>query len=223
MRQVQLRAVDALERLVELHPRQRVAVVSHADVIKLVLAYYMGIHIDLFQRLNISPASLSVLSLGFGRVMIGPMNETTYLPPPPKLTEIRPVTALVVEALGEPGSRVFYLQAQHGDGQLATLHIEKTQALQLADEIDALFSSGIPAADPGETGVLRDPEPVLFRGGQFALKYENNNDQVMLDVTELLGVDQGTPRVLRLWLTRQQLRAVGQQARRAAERGRRAD
>lgn len=63
LREVQYRAVQALERLSVQHRSETVAVVSHADVIKLVLAHYLGVHIDLFQRIAVSPASISVLHL----------------------------------------------------------------------------------------------------------------------------------------------------------------
>ncbi len=64
MREVQFRAVQAIEVIAARHKDEMVVVVSHADVIRLVLAHYLGIHIDLFQRLSISPASASVLALG---------------------------------------------------------------------------------------------------------------------------------------------------------------
>lgn len=79
-RQAQLRAVDALEMLVQRHPNQRVAVVSHSDVIKLILAYYLGAHIDFFQRIDISPASMSIIRLGSDRPYIVRVNDTSYLP-----------------------------------------------------------------------------------------------------------------------------------------------
>lgn len=63
LRGVQSRAVDALEKLSEQHVDDTIVVVSHADLIKLVVAHYLGTHIDLFQRIIISPASVSVLSL----------------------------------------------------------------------------------------------------------------------------------------------------------------
>ena len=64
LREVQVRVVEELERLREVHPRGNVCIVSHADTIKLALAHYMGIHIDLFQRILIAPASVSVLRVG---------------------------------------------------------------------------------------------------------------------------------------------------------------
>ena len=72
LREVQFRAIQALEKLGDQHKSESVVVVSHADVIKLVLAHYLGVHIDLFQRIAVSPASISVLHLsekGFVRVL----------------------------------------------------------------------------------------------------------------------------------------------------------
>jgi probable phosphoglycerate mutase len=63
MREVQFRAIQAIEEIAARHEKEIVVVVSHADIIRLVLAHYLGIHMDLFQRLIISPASASVLAL----------------------------------------------------------------------------------------------------------------------------------------------------------------
>jgi probable phosphoglycerate mutase len=38
--------------------------VSHGDVIRLVAAHYMGVHIDLFQRLVVGPGSITVIAIG---------------------------------------------------------------------------------------------------------------------------------------------------------------
>jgi probable phosphomutase (TIGR03848 family) len=63
IRAAQARAVDAVETMAADHAGEVVAAVSHADVIKAVLAHYLGMHLDSFQRLVISPASASVLHL----------------------------------------------------------------------------------------------------------------------------------------------------------------
>ena len=81
IREMQARAVAEIDAIVAAHPEQMVAVVSHADVIKAVLAHYVGLHLDLFQRLVISPASLSVLAF----TPMGPrllcLNDTSHNPP----------------------------------------------------------------------------------------------------------------------------------------------
>lgn len=85
LREVQFRAIQALEKLSILHQEDIIVVVSHADLIKLVLAHYLGVHIDLFQRIIISPASVSVLALmNNGVVRVVRVNDTGILQPPPE-------------------------------------------------------------------------------------------------------------------------------------------
>ncbi len=76
---VQRRAVAALEAIAARHPRGPIGVVTHADVIRLVVAHYAGIHLDLFQRLIVSPASVSSVELGDGPPRILRMNDTGTL------------------------------------------------------------------------------------------------------------------------------------------------
>ncbi len=64
VRAVQARAVEEIERLRLEFPRKALCCVSHADVIKLVAAHYLGVHIDLFQRIDVGPASITVISVG---------------------------------------------------------------------------------------------------------------------------------------------------------------
>ena len=63
LREVQARAVEEVEGLHEEHKKGPVCCVCHADVIKLVAAHYLGVHIDLYQRIFIGPASVSVIAL----------------------------------------------------------------------------------------------------------------------------------------------------------------
>jgi probable phosphoglycerate mutase len=64
LREVQQRSLDELDRIRSDHPRATVCCVTHADVIRLVLADYLGIHLDLFQRIIVGPASITVVSVG---------------------------------------------------------------------------------------------------------------------------------------------------------------
>jgi probable phosphomutase (TIGR03848 family) len=83
--QVQHRAVAALEELNIRHEKDMIVVVSHADVIKLILAYYQGIHIDLFQRIGVSPASVSIIALSSaGPVQVLRINDHGPVEAPPK-------------------------------------------------------------------------------------------------------------------------------------------
>ena len=63
MVEVQDRMLQLIERLRCVHPEQTVALVGHGDVIKAALAYYLGVPLDLFGRIELSPASLSVIGV----------------------------------------------------------------------------------------------------------------------------------------------------------------
>lgn len=64
LREAQARAVDATERIAAAHPKGVVVLVSHADIIKTIVAHHLGMALDLFQRIVVDPASSSVLVLG---------------------------------------------------------------------------------------------------------------------------------------------------------------
>ena len=78
--QTQSRAVGAIDRIVQSHPNQLVALFSHGDVIRTTLAHYMGTPLDLFQRIVINTASISALAFHNGRPMILFTNYTAELP-----------------------------------------------------------------------------------------------------------------------------------------------
>lgn len=80
LREVQARAVTELDAICQAHPNSIVAVVSHADVIKVAVAHYAGLHLDLFQRLIISPASITALALGKMGPRIVRLNDTSHIP-----------------------------------------------------------------------------------------------------------------------------------------------
>jgi probable phosphoglycerate mutase len=61
--EVQWRAVAAVERLATTHAGESVAVGSHADVIRVILANYLGTPLDLIHRMNVLPASVSIVDL----------------------------------------------------------------------------------------------------------------------------------------------------------------
>ncbi len=79
MRGVQNRVVDAIEDLVTAHPGDMIALVFHADLIKMAVAHYLGVHLDNFQRIVISPASISVLMLTHGRPFVASVNDTAHV------------------------------------------------------------------------------------------------------------------------------------------------
>ena len=61
--ELQIRMVETLNNLAKKHLGSTLVVASHADPIKAALGYFLGIPLDLFQRVLVSPASISSLIL----------------------------------------------------------------------------------------------------------------------------------------------------------------
>lgn len=80
-RQAQARAVNAIEVFAARHPGGTIVVVSHSDVIKLIVTHYLGAPLDMFQRIAISPASITAIHLGGDRPYIGCVNDASHNPP----------------------------------------------------------------------------------------------------------------------------------------------
>jgi probable phosphoglycerate mutase len=74
--QAQARALTEVHAIAARHPRSRVAVGSHGDIIRMLVAHLSGAHLDLFQRTMSEPASVSVVHLGDGPPRILLVNDT---------------------------------------------------------------------------------------------------------------------------------------------------
>jgi probable phosphomutase (TIGR03848 family) len=87
LRDVQTRAVDAVLAIAEEHPNGTVAVVTHADPVRLVLAHFAGMHLDQFERLAVEPCSISAVAVHDGHARILKVNDTgdlsSLVPAPP--------------------------------------------------------------------------------------------------------------------------------------------
>jgi probable phosphomutase (TIGR03848 family) len=77
--EMQTRIAETLARLVSRHRGETVVAVSHADPIKAALASAAGIHLDLFQRLVVSPCSVSVLASTDAGTHVLTVNSTASL------------------------------------------------------------------------------------------------------------------------------------------------
>lgn len=84
MTEMQARIVGCLEAVVADHPGDMVVVVSHADPIKAAIAHYTGLHLDQFQRIVVSPASVTAFQLSAHGAAMVKCNDTG------NLDELRP-------------------------------------------------------------------------------------------------------------------------------------
>jgi len=82
MRDFQMRGIAAVEKIASrLEDKQRAIIVGHADIIKAIAAHYAGIHFDLFQRLVISPASMTIIGLTPYAPRLICLNDCAHIPP----------------------------------------------------------------------------------------------------------------------------------------------
>ncbi len=68
--EMQHRIVTAIERIRTAHEGRTVVCVSHADPIKAAVAYALGTHLDLFQRIVVSPCSVSAIAFTRGQAPV---------------------------------------------------------------------------------------------------------------------------------------------------------
>jgi broad specificity phosphatase PhoE len=72
------RAVDGLEARAAEHWDQVIAAVSHCDIIRGVIAHYLGLPLDNLLRFDIDPASVSRLVVGSWGARVMSVNERLY-------------------------------------------------------------------------------------------------------------------------------------------------
>jgi len=134
-----------------------------------------------------------------------------------------PVDRFTAGALGEPGHRVFYIQAA-GRGELVTLLAEKEQISALAQTVARLLAllpeDDEDEIDPSDVDLI---EPVLqeWRAGSMALDYDEVADRLVFVIEEALAEDdENDPATLRVAATRAQSRAMSEHAAEVVASGR---
>ena len=74
--EVQARVVRAIDELRTRHPNQTVALVSHADVIRLAVLFAAGSPVEFIHRFEISPASVTCLAVSEEGITLRYVNTT---------------------------------------------------------------------------------------------------------------------------------------------------
>ena len=77
--EVQNRIVKELESLALQHGESHIAIISHADVIRAAVAYFSAIPIDLVDRFEIFPCSVSVVAMDDDNATLLTLNNTGEL------------------------------------------------------------------------------------------------------------------------------------------------
>jgi uncharacterized repeat protein (TIGR03847 family) len=136
---------------------------------------------------------------------------------PYEVFDLNPVDRITTGTVGQPGNRVFYLQARK-QLRTVTLICEKEQVAALTVAIDQLLLS----LAKGDVDAVVEPDPIIeegmdlehplepiFRVGQLSLGYDEASGRLVVIAYELLeeGED-ATASVARFWATPAQMRAL---------------
>ena len=103
--------------------------------------------------------------------------------------EFDEVDEFTASAIGEPGSRVFYLNARSGD-QRITVRCEKQQVKAIAMYLRHVLSDLPPPENRPMIGAeAAPPSETAFVLGPIGLGYDRRNDRLLVQLEELLEQD----------------------------------
>ncbi|PWU07211.1 MAG: phosphoglycerate mutase [Terriglobia bacterium] len=80
MIETQARMIREIDSIRVRHPADTVAVVSHGDPLRSVIAYFLGISLDLVLRMELSTGSLTIVQLDTGNARVLCINQTEEVP-----------------------------------------------------------------------------------------------------------------------------------------------
>jgi uncharacterized repeat protein (TIGR03847 family) len=155
--------------------------------------------------------------------------------------DLGPVDRITTDAIGEPGSRVFYIQARAGV-ELVTVIVEKQQVQLLAASVLELLED-VPEADLPTALEPSAAEPVMtleepidprWRAGRLSIGFDQERDLFLLEVEEfqpMEDIDEDDPRSIvpdpgsepesiRIWASPAQMLALSRHGAEVAARGR---
>jgi uncharacterized repeat protein (TIGR03847 family) len=104
----------------------------------------------------------------------------------------------VAGAVGQPGSRVFYLQAREG-ARVITVSLEKVQVALLAERLTELLAevrsrgADVPEEPPAEEvdrAPLEEPLVESFRVGTMAIVWDGDDESVVVEAREITEDDE---------------------------------
>lgn len=148
---------------------------------------------------------------------------------PYEVFDLNPVDWITTDAIGEPGQRVFYIQARK-DHRLVTVICEKGHVAALAAATEQVLLSLV----DGDADEVADPDPVIdggmdleypldpvFRAGEVNLGYDRVSGKLVVIAYELMDEeDNAKPSVARFWATLEQMRAFGMHGQKVVAAGR---
>ncbi len=151
------------------------------------------------------------------------------------LIELDPVERITAGAVGEPGSRAFFLQGRAGD-RLVSLLVEKEQVQLLAASVVEILSRVGKETGQGpaeEEMALEEPILPEWRAGRLSIGYHEERDLLLLEAEEALPEPEEQaeaseppvsetvePERARFWATREQMLSLARHGATVCAQGR---
>lgn len=124
--------------------------------------------------------------------------------------DLDPVDWITAGAVGEPGQRIFYLQARRGHDLLALI-VEKTQVQWLTRHAQELLAAAGITVTPDDLDAnaqqLLEPVVPAWRAGSLGLGMDDDAEHFLLELEELVAEDE-EPAHARIVCTRDQVVAM---------------
>ena len=146
--------------------------------------------------------------------------------------DLNPVNHITVDAIGQPGQRIFYIQGwKENQPQPTTIIVEKIQLQSLTIGIEQLLVElrrqkpelSEPDSNYDEDKMhIHPPVEPLFRAGDLGLGYDPANDLVVIQAREIImeGGREDNAGIVRFWCTRSQARRMARWGVELINRGR---
>lgn len=127
-------------------------------------------------------------------------------------------------AVGDPGRRVFFLQARRAD-RVVSLKVEKQQVAALAEFLAGQMADLPPlttdsVTSEASTAVFEDPGEADWVVGSLGVTYQQSTDRLVLIAEELLRDQDGEPAQARFPMRREMVAGFIEQARELVAAGR---
>jgi uncharacterized repeat protein (TIGR03847 family) len=146
--------------------------------------------------------------------------------------DLNPLQHITVDAIGQPGQRVFYIQGwRETDPLPVTIIIEKVQLQSLMQGVDQLLSELsrqkpdliTPAVeiDPDKMRITPPVDP-LFRAGELGLGFDADHNLIIIMAREVIMEDGDPAKAaeVRFWCTLAQVRRLADWGKQVINRGR---
>lgn len=143
--------------------------------------------------------------------------------------EFDDVDVFTTGTIGQPGQRIFFMQARAG-GQRLSIKCEKQQVAAIVEYLRKVLKDLPPPEDRPLPGALEmtEPDDPLFVLGPIGLGYDRSNDRVLVQLEELLPTDEEGEEIgdvderghVRLFITRSQADAFCEHAEAVVSSGR---